>query len=99
MPFSRTAIIGIILGLLLLAAAGYLLMGQNSLTSAVTIEDAPTSEAEQRFLSLTARIDPVELDTSILSDKRFVLLQDIRTDIIPESYGRVDPFAPLGGAP
>lgn len=96
MPLSRTTVVGIILALLVLAAAGYLLFGQDRLTSGVSIEPGPASSAEQTFLNLAAKIDPVAFDTSILSDPRFVNLQDIRTSIVPESSGRVDPFAPLG---
>ncbi|HYD93193.1 MAG TPA: hypothetical protein VEB18_01910 [Candidatus Paceibacterota bacterium] len=95
MPTSRTSVILLILGLLVLGAAAYLLFGTNN-DAAVSPNGAPGSEAEMAFLSLTAQIDPVEFDTGILDDPRFNALQDIQTAIVPESSGRADPFAPLG---
>lgn len=93
---SRSVAILIIIGLLILGAAAYLFMNQNQLGSAVATLSGPASGAEETFVRLTSQIDPVELDTSILSDPRFTSLEDIRTAIIPEASGRPDPFAPLG---
>ncbi len=94
MHISKTNGILLVLAILVLAAAGYMLFGTNE-TPAVSTTGAPTSAAEVQFLSLTQKIDPVEFDTSILSDLRFMRLVDIRTAIIPEQTGRPDPFAPL----
>ncbi len=96
MHLSKTTGVLIILGLLVLGAAGYLLFGSDSMRAGVSANPAPATEAEQAFLALTSRIDPVELDTDVLSDPRFLMLEDIRTAILPETGGRVDPFAPLG---
>lgn len=96
MPTSRTTIILIVLGLLVLGAAAYLLFGNEPSDPALSASGAPGSEAEMTFLGLTAQIDPVAFDTSVLEDPRFKALQDIRTAIVPESAGRADPFAPLG---
>lgn len=96
MPTSRTTIILIVLGLLVLGAAGYMLFGGSATGSAVAPSGAPGSEAEMTFLGLTAQIDPVAFETGILDDPRFKALRDIRTTIIPETAGRADPFAPLG---
>jgi hypothetical protein len=96
MPTSRTNIILLILGLLILGAAGYLLFGQSETLGVLPAGVSPASEAELTFLALTARIDPVDFDTSIFQDPRFAALRDIRTAIIPEAIGRFDPFAPLG---
>lgn len=96
MPFSKTTGVLIILGLLVLGAAGYLLFGTDAPGSGVTAGAPPATEAEQTFLALTSRIDPVALDTSVLSDPRFLMLEDLRTAILPETSGRLDPFAPLG---
>lgn len=86
-----------ILGLLLIAAALYLLFGKGDTSAVITASDSPTSVAEQTFLNLTAQINPIEFESSILSDPRFMSLQDLKTAIIPESSGRLDPFAPLSG--
>lgn len=93
---SRTSLIAIILGVGLLAAAGYLLF-RPSTTGGVVTSDAPASAAELTFISLTAKLDPVAFDTSILQDPRFMQLTDIRTIIIPEPSSRPDPFSPLPG--
>lgn len=94
---SRNTIILIVLALLVLAAAAYLLFGKGDVSSAVAPSGAPASQAELTFLTLTAQIDPVAFDTSVLEDERFMALRDIRTAIVPEASGRQDPFAPLGG--
>ncbi len=96
MATSRTTIILVILGLLVLGAAAYMLFGAPSSESAVNPTGAPGSEAEMTFLTLTAQIDPVEFDTGVLDDPRFKALRDIRTAIVPETPGRADPFGPLG---
>ena len=96
MPTSRTNVILLILGILVLAAAGYLLFGQGETSGVLSEGASPASEVELTFLALTARIDPVDFDTSILQDPPFSALRDIRTAIIPDAIGRFDPFAPLG---
>ncbi len=93
---SKTTGIAIALGLLLLGVAAYLMLRPTNL-SGVSATGAPASEAEVTFITLTAKIDPVAFDTSILTDPRFVGLRDIRTAVIPEPSGRTDPFAPLSG--
>ncbi len=93
MTISRNTIILAVLGILVLAAAAYVTFGGTS--GSAVVSTAPASEAELKFLGLTSRIDPVELDTSILEDARFKALRDIRIGINPETKGRADPFGPL----
>ncbi len=93
----NTIILGVI-GILVLGAAAYMLFGRDKETSAVSGTRASVSEAEQTFINLTAQINPVAFDTRILSDPRFMALQDLKTAILPEASGRIDPFAPLGAA-
>lgn len=93
---NQTNGILIVLALLVLGAAGYLLFGVQDSSSALTAEDAPASQAEVTFLNLAARIEPIRLETDILSDPRFMGLVDLRTPVIEETAGRIDPFAPLG---
>ncbi len=94
---AKNNIILAILGLLLLAAALYLLFGRSDTSSVINSNTGATSVAEQTFLNLTAQINPITFDASILSDPRFMALQDLKTAIVPESPGRTDPFAPLPG--
>jgi hypothetical protein len=91
---NRTGLILVIAAIVIFAVAGYLLFGTTE-TSGVT-SVGPATEAELIFLALTNRIDPVTFDASIVSDPRFMSLQDIRTAIVAETSGRTDPFAPLG---
>ena len=93
---NQTTGILIVLGLLVLGAAGYLLFGRSDAGSALSADAAPASAAEVEFLNLAAQIEPVKYDTAILSDPRFLGLVDLRTAIVPETSGRTDPFAPLG---
>lgn len=95
MTMTKNTIITIVLGLLLIAAALYLLFGKGDTRSVITSIGGPTSVAEQTFINLTAQINPIEFDTDLLNDPRFASLQDLKTAIIPETSGRVDPFAPL----
>ncbi len=95
MTISKTTGILIVLGILVLAAAGYLLL--RPAPPVMTTTGAPGSDAEAVFVSLTAKLDPVTFDTSVLKDPRFQSLVDIRTAILPEPSGRTDPFAPLPG--
>ncbi len=96
MNINKSTGIFILIGLIVLAAAAYLLMSGKE-GSVLQASATPSSAAEMQFLSLTQQIDPVEIDTSILGDLRFTRLIDIRTDILPEASGRTDPFAPLPG--
>lgn len=96
MMTKNNIILGV-LGLLLIAAALYLLFGKSDTSSVISANAGATSVAEQTFLNLTAQINPIAFDASILTDPRFMALQDLKTAIIPESSGRTDPFAPLPG--
>lgn len=93
MNISKTTILLIIFGLIILAAIGYLLFGKSDVSAAVSAAPGVQSEAEVTFINLTAEIDPVKFDTSILTDVRFKNLVDIHTPIAPEVSGRKDPFA------
>ncbi len=82
-------------GIVIIAAAGYLLFLKPQDTSAVTAA-GPTSPDETTFQNLTAQLEPLGFDTSVLDDPRFKALVDIHTAILPEAAGRPDPFAALG---
>lgn len=94
---SRSGIVLLILGLLVVAAAGYMLFAKGDSAPGVTVDGEPGSEAETAFLNLTAEIDSIRFDTEVFEDPRFAALVDIRTTIVPETSGRPDPFAPLSG--
>ncbi len=92
---NKNTIIAIVIGVVVLAAAAYMLFF-NGDTNVVT-EGIPVTPAETTFVNLAAQLEPLGFDTSILSDPRFTALQDIHTAIVPEASGRKDPFAPIPG--
>jgi hypothetical protein len=94
---SRNLIILIALGILVLGAAAYLIFGKANTDPILSANGAPASAAEQSFLNLTAQLNPVNFDTSILDDPRFRALVNLETAILPENVGRTDPFSPLSG--
>lgn len=57
----------------------------------------PTGQAQATFLTLAAQLQPIAFNASVLEDPRFMSLVDIKTAIVPEATGRIDPFAPLAG--
>lgn len=94
MPRSTLILIAVVL--VILGTAGYLLFGRSDTSSAVSSDGAPATSAELTFVALIAQIEPITFDASIINDPRFTALRDIRTAIVAEPAGRVDPFAPLG---
>jgi hypothetical protein len=53
--------------------------------------------AQARFQSLVRELQSVSFDTSIFSNPNFKALIDLATPIMPETAGRIDPFAPVPG--
>lgn len=54
---------------------------------------------ESDLLSLLLDIRSVKLDGSIFTKEVFNSLQDFGQEIVPESIGRENPFAPIGSDP
>ncbi|MEK9161036.1 MAG: hypothetical protein AAB440_03325 [Patescibacteria group bacterium] len=94
---SRTNVILIVLGIIVVLGALYMLFARGDSSQTVTEVTDPGSEAESAFLALTAEIGTISFTTRIFEDPRFRALRDIRTGIVPEIAGRPDPFAPLPG--
>jgi len=55
------------------------------------------NQAQMQFETLIGELQPISFNTSIFSDARFNALVDITTPVSPESFGRLDPLAPLPG--
>ncbi len=51
--------------------------------------------ADQGIVAVLLTMRAVKLDGTILNDPSFMSLQDFSTQIVPESVGRENPFAPL----
>lgn len=97
MTASRTNILLIVLGAAVLLAAGYFFMRQSDDSSATALTGtASGGSSEDAFIQLSSQLDPITIDPKVFSDPRFTGLTDISTQIVPESSGRTDPFAPFG---
>lgn len=92
---NKNTIIALVIGAVLIIAAVYLLFLQPPAT-VVVVETTPGSPEEMTFISLAAQLTPLEFNTGILADPRFMALVDIHTPVVSEPSGRRDPFAPLG---
>lgn len=97
MHFSRKNLLTFGCALIVLLGGFYyfFFMAEDS-SEAILEADAPASEAEVSFIALVSQLGPIEFDTRLLSDPRFLSLVDIRTEVVPEPQGRTDPFGPLG---
>jgi len=98
MTASRTNILLIILGVVLLLAAGYFFLHHSASSATALTGSAPANANETAFIQLSSELDPIDLNSTVLTDPRFNALTDISTQVVPESSGRTDPFAPLGAA-
>jgi hypothetical protein len=94
---DRNTLIALVIGGVLTVGAVYMLFFKHADTSATLTASLPSSPVESTFVNLIEQLGHIQFDTSILSDPRFLSLQDIHTAVFPESSGRKDPFAPLPG--
>jgi hypothetical protein len=94
---SKQTLLTICAALILGGAAYYFFFFDRAQESVLTSGSPAASDAELSFMALVARLDPIVFDTRLLDDARFTSRTDIRTTILPETAGRVDPFAPLPG--
>lgn len=63
---------------------------------ALTAGEAQTP-TQTHFQALVGELSPISFDTGIFDDPRFMALTNLATPVTPESAGRLDPFAALGG--
>ncbi len=85
------------LGLAALLLLGYLSFIRDD-GAVVTGTETASAEADlksQQLLAKTQQLNSFEIDGSLFSDERFRSLVDYRIELIPESIGRENPFAPL----
>jgi hypothetical protein len=97
---SRTTILYGSAAIVFVGAAYYFSTGnQVTQTQIVTeVANSEASQAEQQFITLVNKVDPITFDLSIFSNPRFVGLRDMTTPVVPETVGRKDPFAAYPGA-
>lgn len=89
---SRTILL-IITTFLVAAAAYWFFFTGTGNQPPVTLIIGDENQAQTQFQALVSALMPISFDTKIFSDSRFVMLVDLATPIMPESAGRVDPFA------
>lgn len=92
-PNSNT--IFIILSALVVAGGAYAYLSgtKTELPLSVSVEQ---NVKQVEFQALLTQL-PDDFDTSIFSDEKFLSLRDLKTEVIDESRGRLDPFAPVSG--
>lgn len=73
----------------------YGLSGSSGSTPALITQSPAGGGADQELVSTLLALRAVKLDGTIFTDPAFVNLRDFSTQIIPESVGRPNPFAPL----
>ena len=87
----------IIITLLVSAIAYWYFFTGTGNEAPLTATDAPTNQTQMQFEILVGELQSVKFNTNIFADARFNALVDIRTQVSPESIGRLDPLAPLSG--
>lgn len=60
------------------------------------VTPGPVDKDTQQILEILLALRAVKLDEMLFSNPAFVSLKDFSTQIVPETVGRPDPFAPLG---
>jgi len=98
MKLSNKKSIAIAVGIVVLGIVAYFLWLQPDDAETISVvSEGPASGAQATFLNLIIQLEPVAFDASVLTDRRFLSLVDIHVGIVPETAGRIDPFAPLSG--
>lgn len=95
--FKKYKNIIIVAVIIVIVAFSYNLFVGNTDNSLLTseVKGAKTSVLETDLLSILIDLRLIKLDNSIFSDKAFQSLRDFGQDIVPESVGRKNPFAPV----
>ncbi len=85
------------LGLVALLLIGYMAFMRDS--GEVVTESGPASAAAeletQQLLAKAQRLNSFQIDATLFNDEKFRSLVDYRIELIPETVGRGNPFAPL----
>jgi len=92
----------IILALGIVAALAFWLSisGEEPSNSLLTAEGSDTNiSGERGVIDTLLQLQSVSLSGTIFSDPSFAVLQDFGTQIVPESVGRPNPFAPFSLRP
>ncbi len=94
---SNTIVI-IVVSLLIAGAAYWYFAGQSGTQAPLTaLSVGADNPAQSQFQVLVSQLQPISFNTDIFSDPRFTSLVDLATPLVPETIGRIDPFAPISG--
>lgn len=93
---SNSTILIIILALIL-AGGGYWYYAGQTGNQPPLSASAGEGEAQTQFKTLVSELKNISFDKDIFSNPNFLVLTDLATEVMPETSGRLDPFAPLAG--
>lgn len=91
---KNQAVIGLVVVIVLGGAYLFFFSGNSPETASVT--EVSANNAQDKFTTLLAQLEPITFNTAVFSDPRFLSLRDLTTPVSAEPQGRADPFAPLG---
>lgn len=90
---NRTAILGIVAGIIALIAYFQFFGGSSS--SVLTSSSEAPSPAGSDLLVALGNLQGIKLDNAVFQDPVFISLSDFGVDIPSQPVGRRNPFAPL----
>jgi hypothetical protein len=93
----KTNTIILIIATLIVAAGAYWYFFTGTGNDAPVTATTTQNESQAQFQTLVSELQPINFDTGIFSEARFMALIDLATPITPETAGRLDPFAPIAG--
>ncbi len=93
----KTLLIAVVVIAIAFAGYSYFFPASNQPVLSTLTPSSATPAVDQDLIKLLATLKAIKLDPAIFSDSGFQSLQDFSQTLIPETVGRVNPFAPLAG--
>lgn len=93
----KSSPVSFILVTLLVAAGAYWYLSTGAEEQPPLTASSSENAAQTQFQVLVSELQPISFNTMIFSDPNFTSLVDITTPVMPETPGRLDPFAPITG--
>jgi hypothetical protein len=87
----------IIVATLIVAAGGYWYLSSGNTEDLPLTTTTSVNESQAQFQTLVSQLRPISFNTNIFSQPAFMSLVDLKTEVTPETVGRLDPFAPIAG--
>jgi hypothetical protein len=73
------------------------LLGSSALSASVT-GNATVAGVDHELQNTLDKVRAIQLNNQVLNDPVFASLSDIGQQIVPEPFGRANPFAPISGS-